>query len=566
MQLIPEPKKVKSTAGNCPIDIEAQILIGEGDLPSEGYQLTISPDAITIEARDPAGAFYGTQTLEQLRELSDGTQLDCQKISDHPDFPVRGYMLDISRDRVPTMDHLRRLIDMLAKLRYNQLQLYTEHTFAYAGHETVWGMASPMTADEIESLDAYCQERHIELVANQNSFGHMERWLKHPEYQHLAECPDGFDHPSGERRTAGSVLRPNEQSLQFLGELYAELLPHFSSHKINIGGDEPWELGLGWSAPLVEVEGKHTVYVRFLRRICELAEQHGAQALCWADILLEHPEFIDELPKTVTPIIWGYEPNHAFDRQCEVFSEADHPFYVAPGDSTWNSFTGRFRSMIENVRSATRHALRHKAKGVLMTHWGDNGHQQPWPTAFPGMVACGLFSWNGDAPSNLDIKRQINHLFFRDENDTAAGILLELSDLDHPIPVKLPNQSFLSASVRMNPPELKAKLEDCPDTPLNDLITQTWEWEAALSKCKLEAPDAPWLIEELSWMIAMSRWAAQRCLAIKTAPSIENFSLSSSLKSDLSHLIGVFETTWVCRSRVGGLVESSGRLRTLLAE
>ena len=41
-------------------------------------------------------------------------------------FAVRSYMLDISRDKVPTMGTLRLIVDLLAKFGYNQFQLYTE--------------------------------------------------------------------------------------------------------------------------------------------------------------------------------------------------------------------------------------------------------------------------------------------------------------------------------------------------------------------------------------------------------------------------------------------------------
>ena len=105
--------------------------------------------------------------------------------------PAIGYMLDISRDKVPTMASLRRMVDVLSALGYNQFQLYTEHTFAYKAHATVWADASPMTAGEIRELDAYCRDRGIELVPNQNSFGHLEKWFKHPEYRPLAEAPYG---------------------------------------------------------------------------------------------------------------------------------------------------------------------------------------------------------------------------------------------------------------------------------------------------------------------------------------------------------------------------------------
>ena len=66
------------------------------------------------------------------------------------------------------------MIDILAELKYNQFQLYTEHTFAYTNHEIVWKDYSPLTSQDILELDNYCKERYIELVPNQNSFGHME--------------------------------------------------------------------------------------------------------------------------------------------------------------------------------------------------------------------------------------------------------------------------------------------------------------------------------------------------------------------------------------------------------
>ena len=66
----------------------------------EGYQLTITTDAITITGKDEAGIFYGVCTLNQLIQQYK-TQLPCLTIEDWPDFPARGVMLDISRDRVP---------------------------------------------------------------------------------------------------------------------------------------------------------------------------------------------------------------------------------------------------------------------------------------------------------------------------------------------------------------------------------------------------------------------------------------------------------------------------------
>ena len=114
----------------------------------EGYHLTIGEERIGIVARDGAGLAHGFATLTQLvRQF--GKRLPQLHIEDHPDFPNRGVMLDISRDKVPTMATLYGLVDMLAEWKVNQFQLYMEHTFAYDQHRAVWKDASPITGEEM---------------------------------------------------------------------------------------------------------------------------------------------------------------------------------------------------------------------------------------------------------------------------------------------------------------------------------------------------------------------------------------------------------------------------------
>ena len=168
----------------------------------QGYELTITPAGIHAVAGTAAGVFYAICTLIQLLKSSpqlraSSFELPALRISDWPDFPARGVMLDVSRDRVPTMATLYDLVDLLASWKVNQLQLYTEHTFAYRNHPEVWAEASPITGEEILALDAYCRERFVELVPNQNSFGHMAPWLKHTRYQPFAETTGEWRHALG---------------------------------------------------------------------------------------------------------------------------------------------------------------------------------------------------------------------------------------------------------------------------------------------------------------------------------------------------------------------------------
>ena len=132
----------------------------------------------------------------------------------------------------PTLVAAKKLVDLLTSLKYNQLQLYIEHTFAYQHHKEVWEKADPFTGAEILSLDAYCRARFIELVPNQNSCGHLHKFLIHKRYEGLAECPEGVDfgpRPSGPRDAPFSLCPTDARSLDFVSGLYRELLPHFPS-------------------------------------------------------------------------------------------------------------------------------------------------------------------------------------------------------------------------------------------------------------------------------------------------------------------------------------------------
>ena len=241
----------------------ASLIIENSKVPHpEGYTLKIGTGKVIIEAGTPAGTFRGLSTLAQLIEQAEDGKIAGIYIEDEPGLNRRGFMLDVSRCKVPTMEELFALIDLIARLGYNELQLYVEHTFAFKDHQTIWKDASPLTAEEIQQIDKYCQERFIELVPNLNSFGHFERWLCHDEYKHMAECPDGFTREQPYiKRDHGTTLRPNEESLSFIDSLYVSYPPNFSSSKFNVGLDEPWELGQGWSREEVEKTGKDKVYL-----------------------------------------------------------------------------------------------------------------------------------------------------------------------------------------------------------------------------------------------------------------------------------------------------------------
>ena len=324
-------------------------------------------------------------------------------------------MLDVSRDRVPTVRTLRLIIDILARCRYNQFQLYTEHTFAYSAHPTVWEEADPLTAAEIRKLDAYAQMQGIELVANQNSFGHMERWLVHPEYNALAKFPKGGAvTPWGTVKKFPTTLDPaNPKSLELVDGLFEELLPNFSSPLVNVGCDETFEI----SDP--------EEYLGFLLKVFDCVRKRGKRPMFWGDIVLRHSELVARLPKDAIALDWGYEGNHPFAAECAAFKKAGLDFYVCPGTSAWRSLGGRVENMRENLEAAERAGRLYGAKGYLVTDWGDEGHWQPLAASLPGIILGGAFAASGAKAAKMDLERELNAVM----DAPLGGTLLRLGTL-----------------------------------------------------------------------------------------------------------------------------------------
>ncbi len=304
---------------------------------------------------------------------------------------IVGYMLDISRFRVPTMETVKRQVDILADLGYNHFQLYTEHTFAYPGHEDVWREASPFTPAEIRELDAYCADRGIELVPNQNSFGHLEHWLKHPAYNHLAEAPQGGTKHGGWVCSKPASLCPTDpESVTFVAGLYDALFPCFRSKFVNVGGDETMELlddsevRVGRSAAAIREKGAHRVYVEFLNKLHALVAERGHEMMFWGDIVLQKPEFVKDLPKDLIALDWGYEANHPFAKETATLREAGLRFIVCPGSSTWCTLLGRTDVMMANIDNAIENGEKNGAMGAMLTDWEQ--YPQPWSCSLPAIV------------------------------------------------------------------------------------------------------------------------------------------------------------------------------------
>jgi hexosaminidase len=413
----------------------------------EFHTLTITRSGITMCCRELPGLRAAIATLRQLLRQY-GRRLPCLVIRDWPDFARRGFMLDISRGRVPKLATLLDLADRLAEFKINELQLYTEHTFAYRKWKSVWRDWGALSGAEIRKLDAHCRELGIELVPNQNSFGHLREFLAHPKLKPLAEIAQPWPDGGGTFWRYPSTLAPNHpRTLPFLRSLYDELLPHFSSRHFNLGGDETWDLGRGQSAALCQRRGKGRVYLDFLRRLHREARQRGRRMMFWGDIILNHPELIPQLPRDVIALNWGYEADHPFPKETARFARAKIPFYVCPGTSTWMTLIGKHDNAFANLRAAARAGRKNGALGYLITDWGDGGHPQPLAASWLPLLVGAAASWCEPSFNEAELPAIASRELFHDPTGKAAPAALALGFVHRKLKFTAPNTTPLGAAI-----------------------------------------------------------------------------------------------------------------------
>jgi hypothetical protein len=489
-----------------------------------------------------------------------------------PAFEVRGVMLDVSRTRVPRMETLFALVERLAAWQFNQLQLYMEHVFAYAGHETVWKDASPFTPEEIRALDARCRALGIELVPNQQSFGHMHRWLKLDRYRDLAEVPEGLQHAFSTEREPYSLDLSDPRALALLDELYDQLLPCFSSKQVNVGLDETFDLGTGKSRMRCAERGTARVYLDYLHAIHDKVARRGKRMQFWGDIVLQHPEHVPELPKDLIALAWGYDAGHPFRENARHFAESGLAFYVCPGTSSWQSVAGRTTNMLANLGEASLHGHAAGALGYLVTDWGDRGHLQPRLVTEVGLFAAAAFAWD----AKLELTRErlahaIDRHLFLDDAGVMGALVLELGDAYLETGCASTNGSALFFLLAFaGEPLPHARMPGLSTEGLVRARRYLLDRRSRIDAIRSRRADAAQLRDELRWMVDLLAFACDFGLARLATPEGSMVSaIPPATRADLARrlrpLIAEHRRLWLLRDRPGGLDESAAWLERPLA-
>ena len=307
-------------------------------LGKEGYTLEATPKGVAITANQPAGLFYGMQTLLQLlpKEIERKTlakanwTVPAVKITDYPRFGWRGIMLDVSRNFF-TKEDVKTYIDEIARLKYNTFHWHLTDDNGWrieikslpkltsvgawrvprAGHFGERADPKPgeaatdggfYTHDDIREVIRYAQERNVTIVPEIDVPGHsMAAIAAYPELS-CTKNPDTKVNPGTAfadwygngtfKMHIENTLNPSDEKVyEFLDKVFTEVAALFPNPYIHVGGDECykgyWKEDPGCQALMKKLNIRHVEDLQgyFMSRVEAMLKAKGKKLLGWDEIL-----------------------------------------------------------------------------------------------------------------------------------------------------------------------------------------------------------------------------------------------------------------------------------------
>lgn len=294
-------------------------------LEPEGYTLSITPEAITIQAKTTEGAFWAFMTLRQLMPAeaqrpmplaSASIKVPCAFISDAPRFPYRGLHLDVARHFF-SVDFIKKYLDLMAFYKLNtfhwhltddqgwriEIKKYPQlHTIAAYRKQTLKGHLdiTPLqfdgkpyggyyTQEQIKDIVAYALQRHITIIPEIELPGHCIAALA--AYPQLSCTGKSYETKTEWGYWSDIYCAGNEEVFTFLQDVLTEVMELFPSPYIHIGGDEAlkeqWQNCSKCQKRIKDenLKDEHELQSYFVKRIEKFLNAKGRQIIGWDEIL-----------------------------------------------------------------------------------------------------------------------------------------------------------------------------------------------------------------------------------------------------------------------------------------
>ena len=323
-------------------------------------------------------------------------------------------MIDCSRNAVMTVKSVKRYIDILEKMGYNMLMLYTEDTYEIEGREMFGALRGRYSKAELKEIVAYGEEHGIKLIPCIQTLGHLERIFRWRDFSKVRDCN-------------GILLVDEEETYRLIDDMLKTVKECFKSSKVHIGMDEAHTLGLGRYLDLHGFTNRFEILSRHLNRVSEMVKGYGLEPMIWSDMFFRlqleghylsydnpnviTPEIAALVPDGVELVYWDYFTNYK-DGCNNMMVNHNHfgrPIWFAGGALTWNGFTPHNHLAQHNWEIATECCRENGVDNIIVTCWGDDGNETSKFAVLPTLFyVAELYRGNTDKE---DIKRKFKELF-----------------------------------------------------------------------------------------------------------------------------------------------------------
>lgn len=378
-----------------------------------------------------------------------------------------GVMIDCSRGAVMNVPSLKRFIDLLSKMGYKALQLYTEDTYEIPEEPYFGYLRGKYTQKELREVDAYAAARGVELIPCIQTLAHLDAIVRWDRFRPIVDINN-------------ILLAEDEGTYQLIEEMFSSIEATFSSRRIHIGMDEAHMVGLGKYLDKHGYQNRAEILLRHLSRVTEIAARHGFRPIMWSDMFFElatgggyrpgatfSPEVLDKVPENLDLVYWDYyrlDPAF-YEGVLRVHQNFHNPIIFAGGLWTWRGFAPMTRSSLRTTDAALEACRKTGVRDIFFTLWGDDGGECSYFSALP-MLFYASRALDG-APDPEKLREE-----FREITGEDYDRMTEMSDVNLPSDtapfsnsskVWLYQDPFLGLFDRTVPPDAPARLEAVAD-------------------------------------------------------------------------------------------------------
>ncbi len=304
---------------------------------------------------------------------------------------LRLAQLDLAR-QMETPQYIRDFIDFAARCGYNGIMLYLEDRVRTASYPYP-STAESYSEEQIRELVAYGRQKSIDLFPCVATLGHAERFLRHPELQHLAELQgDIKGRFGGTRKDAFCPTHP--EFYDYIGRYLHEVAALFPAPYFHAGLDEFWDFNLcpRCRAAAPDLLAEEQLFMRHILIIHDLLKKDGKRMLMWSDMFENYTHIMQDVPSDVIMMDWQYQQDvrsyqgHLLDigeeDRIAVNEKYGFETIIAPADRS-----------IGNIRSYVEYVENRKVLGCMLTSWekSDTFLYRTFPIfAYAGFLMNGL--------------------------------------------------------------------------------------------------------------------------------------------------------------------------------